>query len=116
MADKNFNGRIKMKSDTTENWKKSLNFIPLKGEILVYLDYATKEENGKIVNIPNFKVGDGLAYGIDLPFVGDNVRAEIEEHIKNSGMHITGEERIFWNNKLNCEDEVDGEVLILNRN
>lgn len=37
-------------------------------------------------------------------------------HMNDTNIHITPEERIFWNNKLNCEDEVSGEELILNRN
>ena len=37
-------------------------------------------------------------------------------HMNDTNIHITPEERVFWNNKLNCEDEVSGEELILNRN
>lgn len=41
--------RIQNKHDTLENWNKATNFIPLKGEIIVYDDI------GKI------KIGDGEA-------------------------------------------------------
>ena len=38
MANKTFQGRIVQKHDTKANWEKATNFIPLKGEIIVYDD------------------------------------------------------------------------------
>jgi len=38
------------------------------------------------------------------------------EHINNQDIHVTLDDKLRWNNKLNCEDEVSGEELILNRN
>lgn len=48
-----FNARMQQKIDTYENWSKATNFIPLKGELIIY----TTDENGneKI----GFKVGTG---------------------------------------------------------
>lgn len=115
-----------MKIDTTANWRAVANtFIPLKGEIIVYSDYASKEVNGETVYIPNFKVGDGLAYGIDLPFVNDDLRDTLSAHLLDRTSHITAEERNFWNNKVRCyvnteEDEegflVDGDMLVFTIN
>ena len=53
MDKKQFNARIKHKIDTYANWEKATNFIPLKGELIIY----TTDENGneKI----GFKVGTG---------------------------------------------------------
>lgn len=125
MIQTQFSGRVRMKIDTTENWRKAVDFIPLKGEIIVYSDYATKEVDGQIINIPNFKVGDGLAYGIDLPFVNDDLRDAFSAHISNMNIHVTPAEKDFWNNKVRCyietveDDEgylVDGENLIFTTN
>lgn len=125
MIETRFNGRIRMKIDTTANWRNATDFIPLKGEIVVYSDYATKEVDGQTVNIPNFKVGDGLAYGIDLPFVSDDLRDSLSAHISNMDIHVTSAEKDFWNNKVRCyintveDDEgylVDGENLIFTTN
>ena len=126
MIETQFNGRIRMKIDTTANWRAVANtFIPLKGEIIVYSDYASKEVNGETVYIPNFKVGDGLAYGIDLPFVNDDLRDTLSAHLLDRTSHITAEERNFWNNKVRCyvnteEDEegflVDGDMLVFTIN
>lgn len=84
--------------DTTENWNSKLDFIPPKGIIIIYSDYATIEG----INIPNFKVGDGLAYLVDLPFVGDDMRNTLISHINDMVRHITAEERVSWNNKVTC--------------
>ena len=97
--------------DTTENWNRKLTFVPENGEIIVYSDYDEKEVDGTMVDVPNFKIGDGLAYCIDLPFVNDNIRLTLSAHLDNDTIHVTQEEKTYWNNKLDCE--VSGERLIL---
>ena len=85
--------------------------------LVVYTDYAKKTdpETGKTIYIPNFKIGDGNAYLIDKPFVGDDIRSILEEHIEDTGLHIQPGEREFWNNKLNYE-EPEGDLLEFTRN
>ena len=114
-----YSTRIRSKSDTTENWNSQRTFIPLAGEIIIYTDYDTKtDDNGKKVNIPAIKVGDGKSYGVDLPFVNDDMRDKILAHISNTSIHVTALEKIFWNNKINVTDdqEVIDNVLVFNRN
>ena len=103
---------IQIKADTTTNWNERTTFIPNKGDIIIYLD--KRNVNG--VNIPGIKIGDGLAYGIDLPFVGDDIAVDLLAHINNTTVHITAAERVKWNNKINCEDTVINETLVLTRN
>ena len=125
------NTRIKIKHDTTENWNNAIGFIPLPGEIIVYDDYEIKtytvEEYGEIVTktvqIPNIKVGTGNAYVQDLAFVDEKTRDILMEHIHNHDIHVTLQEKVFWNNKINVDDsediasgELEDETLILNRN
>jgi hypothetical protein len=125
------NTRIQLKRDTTEHWNNAQGFIPLAGEVIVYTDYETKtytvEEYGetvtKMVEIPNIKVGTGNAYVQDLPFVDEKTRDILMEHINNHDIHVTLQEKLFWNNKINIDDsediihdELSDEVLILNRN
>ena len=57
MASKTFQGRIVQKHDTKANWDKATNFIPLKGEMIIYDD------------LDNFKIGDGVNKVGDLEFV-----------------------------------------------
>ena len=125
------NTRLKIKHDTTENWNNAIGFIPLPGELIVYDDYETKtyqvEEYGemvtKTVNIPNVKVGTGNAYVQDLAFIGDDIRDIVMQHIRDYDIHVTLQEKVFWNNKVNIDDDYDkvhgevlDELLIFNRN
>lgn len=122
---------VLVRTDTTENWNNAQEFIPRKGEVIVYEDYQTKtytvEEYGetvtKTVNIPAIKIGTGNGYVQDLAFVGDDIRDMLMTHINNAELHATLGEKAFWNNKINVDDsydivhgELEDETLILNRN
>lgn len=56
MANKTFQGRIVQKHDTKANWDKATNFVPLKGEIIIYDD------------LNKIKIGDGSTKINDLKF------------------------------------------------
>ena len=56
MAEKQINGRIIQKHDSEANWEKATNFIPLKGEIILYDD------------LNEIKIGDGTTKINDLDF------------------------------------------------
>ena len=58
---KEFFSRIVHKHDTETNWNKAENFVPIKGEIIIY----DKDEN---YNYERIKVGDGETKVPDLPF------------------------------------------------
>ena len=90
-----------VKYDTTENWNLQRDFVPNEGEIIVYSNKTTLIKDGQEYNEPAIKVGDGTTYLIDLPFVFENMEATITNHINDAVRHITQEERVFWNNKLN---------------
>lgn len=60
MSDKILQTRIKQKIDTKANWDKAVNFVPLKGEIIVYSD------------LNRIKVGDGAKKVRELPFLADS--------------------------------------------
>ena len=116
------NARIQNKRDSTANWNAARGFVPLAGEVIIYNDYkiVQKEIDGetKQVYIPGIKVGDGQTYVQDLPFVDTELRDTIMNHINNQDIHVSLQEKLFWNNKLNVNDNaelVDG-ALILNRN
>lgn len=96
--------------DTTEHWNAKIDYIPARGTIIVYSDRRVIDG----VAYPAIKIGDGGAYLIDLPFIGDDNTAEIidqlNDHINNKEIHVTKEEKEYWNNKL--DSELDGENLI----
>lgn len=102
---------------TTSYWQQHNTYIAPLGTIIVYTDHGSYTSNNNTITVPGIKISDGLAYAIDLPFVGDDVaaaiRSELNNHINDNIRHITSTERTFWNNKLNCD--IDGENLQFNR-
>lgn len=85
-------------SDTTANWNSQKTLISKKDVVYVYTDHESKTVDGKTTNIPGIKIGDGKAYLIDLPFTDTLMM----DHIHNSGIHVTQNEKNFWNNKIRC--------------
>lgn len=105
--------------NTTSGWNSNPQYLPKRGEICVYTDYTTiQDDMGNDITYPGIKVGDGNSYLIDLPFVGADTRylliQMIRDHEANTTIHITQAEREFWNDKLNYD--VSEEELILTRN
>ena len=76
-------GRKEVISATTEEWNSKPNYISVKDIIYVYTDHNVISEE----SIPGIKVGDGVTYLIDLPFV-------------TGGCEVTQEQIDFWNNKV----------------
>lgn len=98
--------------NTTAGWNTMPDYIPKQGEICIYTDYEVIEEDGQVINVPGIKIGDGNAYVVDLPFSSSSAR-QLEEHISNTVVHTTQEEKDFWSAKLNYD--ITGENLIFNR-
>lgn len=64
--------RVAPKRDTTLNWSKHPDFVPFRGEIIIYMDYKTKtDDEGKKICIPGLKVGDGRTAVNELPFINE---------------------------------------------
>lgn len=99
----------KVRTDTTEGWNSLTGYISEEGIVYVYSDYM---QNEKGENIPGFKVGDGLAYLADLPF-SDDLMAK---HIQNLDIHVTLEEKQFWNNKVRAYHEGNTENIVFTTN
>lgn len=97
---------------TTEYWSNRRDYIPPEGMLVVYTDHG-QTETGE--DIPAFKISTGNAYLIDMPFIGFDILKALEEHVANTTVHITQEERERWNNKLNYI-EPTSDLLILTRN
>jgi len=81
--------------DTVAGWAAQAGLVGQANTIYIYTDYQ-QDENGN--SIAGIKVGDGNAYLIDSPFL-DTVYFE---HVNDTDIHITAEEREFWNNKVRC--------------
>lgn len=72
MIERNFQSRIINKHDVEKNWNKAINFIPKKGEFIIY----DIDEN---YDYPRLKVGDGATVVGQLPFVDRDIRNSITE-------------------------------------
>lgn len=77
MAEKSLQARIQNKCDTTANWEKATNFVPKKGEIIVYSD-------GGGAGIPKMKVGDGTTKVGSLKFADEG------QYLPLTGGKLTG--------------------------
>lgn len=77
MSERSLNTRIQNKIDTTANWAKATNFVPKKGEIIVYSD-------GGGTGIPKMKVGDGTTKVGSLKFADEG------QYLPLTGGTLTG--------------------------
>ena len=65
-TEKKINSRIQQKHDVAANWAKATNFIPKKGEIIIY--DAEYNASGEETQAVRFKIGDGSKTINNLPF------------------------------------------------
>lgn len=73
---------------TTEYWNSKRDLVSKKDVFYLYLDHFSHvDEHGELVYTPGLKIGDGLAYLIDLPF------------IENSEVFIKASDVERWDNK-----------------
>ena len=80
---------------TTAEWDADPSIISEEGAMYIYTDYRLNDDNQYV---PGIKIGDGNAHVVDLPFQDEDILT----HIINTQIHITQEEREFWNNKVTC--------------
>lgn len=80
---------------TTAEWNQQPPTVSESGALYIWSDYRQDEQGN---NIPGVKVGDGNAYVADLPFQDKDYLA----HILNTDIHVTIEDKNFWNNKVTC--------------
>ena len=92
--------------DTKENWAQKTSLVSEKGSIYVYSNQYTDGAQ----NIPALKVGDGLAYVVDLPFV----EKEFYDHINDTVVHLSQQDRWKLENSVCAEmSTVEAENLNL---
>ena len=75
--------------------------MELYGRRKIYTTEEPTEDNIiSLVNdaedVPGIKIGTGNAFVLDLPFID----IKYARHIADNVIHITQEEREFWNNKV----------------
>lgn len=87
--------------DTEENWNLQRDLIAKYKAVYVYSNHAYLVDTvGNRTPVPAIKVGDGTSYLIDMPFVDQDIRNYILDHISNDSVHVSERDRRFWNNKV----------------
>ena len=92
------------------------NQIPEEGELIVVTDGFTIVDSitGDITATPALKIGDGTTTVANLPYVTDYFAPTIDllvAHMNNHVIHITNEERVYWNHKASYTVDEETEVL-----
>ena len=86
-------------------WAQNPHFMSVKDVLYIYTDYReeTDPEAGQITLIPAIKIGDGMAYVVDLPFAtlaitpediarwdaGSGLNAEVDEETHTLIFYLT---------------------------
>lgn len=99
-------GDCKVLYATTATWNSQPTLISARGYIYLYADY---KQNSQGQDIAGMKVGDGQSYLIDMPFT-DSL---LYDHADNTVIHLTQDEREFWNNKVRCYIDPQNEQNIV---
>lgn len=95
MAEKTLNTRIINKNDIKENWDKATNFVPKKGEVILYND------------LRKTKIGDGETTVVNLPYANETGSVHLVEG------PATDKTAGTWTGSIDCLTEYyDGLTLI----
>lgn len=108
--------RIKYYEGNTAWWSTQTSLVSEKNAVYIYSDYREEQQqDGSFKTVPGVKIGDGLAYVVDLPFI-DNTE-DLNRHIQDTDIHITADERLFWNNKVRCYvSDIENDNIIFTTN
>lgn len=99
---------------TTAEWQAHSAYIAPEGTLCIYTNASTYTDgDDNVIIVPGLKISNGINTIVDSPFIGDDIRKILNDHINDQVRHITSAERTFWNNKINCD--MSNENLILNR-
>lgn len=93
---------------TKETWDSIPQLQSRRGFIYIYSNWK-QDDLGR--PIAGCKFGDGNAYLIDIPFKDDMWW----DHINDAIIHVTPEEKEFWNNKVTCYITDNGTNLVFSK-
>ena len=79
MPERTFKGRAVQKHAVEADWLKATNFVPLKGEMIIY-DPDADHTSARL------KVGDGVTLVNGLPFVKNDCTREVLSDAQPTGM------------------------------
>jgi hypothetical protein len=100
-------GLDSIRVDTTASWSTQTSYVPPKGQLIIYLDGNTVDD----VTYPKFKVGDGNAYVVDLPFTEGDFEKQLQIHIANQSIHLSATDRTKLENSIVVSLEAENLIL-----
>lgn len=101
MVEKILFSRIQLKNDTEANWNLATNFIPKKGEAIIY----NIDSN---YDYPRIKIGDGVTIAKNLPFLG--ALADWNESISSNPGYIKNKPSLGTAAEKNISNTVNNNV------
>lgn len=107
-TEKKINSRIQQKHDVAANWAKATNFIPQKGEIIIY--DAEYDSNGSETQAVRFKIGDGNRTVNNLPFAVIDYNGRITALESKPGLDKVGTVTSVKANGTNFNPDATGKV------
>jgi hypothetical protein len=107
-TEKKINSRIQQKHDVAANWAKAINFIPQKGEIIIY--DAEYNASGSETQAVRFKIGDGTRTVNNLPFAVIDYNNRITALESKPGLDKVGTVTSVKANGTNFNPDATGKV------
>jgi hypothetical protein len=102
--------------NTKEFWNSQPTLIAAAGTIYIYKDYYVRyDDNGDPIYSPAIKIGDGTSFLVDMPTTTGDIADMLLEHIQNAVIHVTNDDKTFWNNKSSAyiNPQTSEETLVL---
>ena len=85
---------------TTADFEYMKTTVPSIGQLFILTDLRSiKKSDGTTITSAGIKVGDGIKTIEQLPFID----WFYWDHLNDANIHVTAEEKTFWNNKITCE-------------
>lgn len=85
---------------TTADFEDMKTTVPSIGQLFILTDLRSiTKSDGTTITSAGIKVGDGIKTIEQLPFID----WFYWDHINDTNIHVTAEQKIFWNNKITCE-------------
>lgn len=119
---------------TEAEWNEQQTLLTTEGGLYIYSDHTKviDPESGKVTLIPAIKIGDGVSYLSQLPFIGgglspeaetqiqvletevQNVQQAVNVHVADGEAHVSDDDRDGWNRKIQAKiDTENTENLVL---
>ena len=96
---------------TTASFEDVKTTVPPIGQLFILTDLRSiTKSDGTTITSAGIKVGDGIKTIEQLPFID----WFYWDHINDKNIHVTVEQKTFWDNKISCD--VDDETLNLFKN